>query len=43
MIRADSGRVTYGGADITRKAPHAIARAAEALVPGRPIRHLVAV
>jgi len=27
MIRADSGRVTYRGADITRKPPHAIARA----------------
>jgi ABC-type branched-subunit amino acid transport system ATPase component len=27
MIRADSGRVTYGGADITRRPPHAIARA----------------
>jgi branched-chain amino acid transport system ATP-binding protein len=27
MIRADSGRVSYGGHDVTRKAPHAIARA----------------
>lgn len=27
MIRADSGRITYAGQDITRKAPHAIARA----------------
>lgn len=27
MIRADSGQVTYRGAEITHKAPHAIARA----------------
>ena len=27
MIRADSGRITYGGADITRRSPHVIARA----------------
>lgn len=27
MIRADSGRTTYGGHDITRKPPHAIASA----------------
>ena len=27
MIRADSGRITYRGSDIARKAPHAIARA----------------
>ncbi|GIF71588.1 ABC transporter ATP-binding protein [Asanoa siamensis] len=27
MIRPDSGRVTYGGTDITRRTPHVIARA----------------
>ncbi|WP_306205796.1 ABC transporter ATP-binding protein [Actinoplanes sp. RD1] len=27
MIRADSGHVRFGGTDVTRKAPHAIARA----------------
>ncbi len=27
LIRPDSGRVTYAGADITRRTPHAIARA----------------